>query len=431
MHDHITTVQRRVLCGLLLIGGILFSVMGFAKAADLPVAPASPIAGISFDDPPLLLPVQRNFQMAMLLSSSELGRSCGKMEAYGWRFSAAEQPRVNQVFNNTVDRLRAQGYTAEAKTVGSVSKDVTLFTADRPDKHLILLWSAGEIGLVMVLCETSAPLPSTAAAMAPQQQTLSQPMPQMAASMPMPIMPRAMAQQAAPERSGVLSQPSPLTSVLSAAPSSLSRTGKPAFQTFRPEGAWVGSYACSQGTTGATLLVKKLKGDQFEGVFSFYPTPKNPNVPRGSYVVFGEYDTDSMRILLNPGKWIEHPKNYANTIMIGSFDPVAGTFSGFFQGITGCTSFEAKYDRDNSPKVVEKEPVHKTKKAVKKKGETAAIKKTAAKAKPAALAPVSATNGPISTTTVPAASKETGTAATKADTSAPEGIKIGAPSTAQ
>lgn len=61
----------------------------------------------------------------------------------------------------------------------------------------------------------------------------------------------------------------------------------------------------------------------------------------GKYEVFGEYDRDGQRILINPGKWIEHPRNYYNTIMIGSFDPSNRSFSAYFQGITGCTSFEA------------------------------------------------------------------------------------------
>src|ERR1700761_1143457 len=89
-------------------------------AGDLPLAAGSPLAGFAFDDRPLLLPVQRNFQMAMLTAGSELGRSCGKMEAYGWRMSAAEQQRVKQIFTNTVDRLRGLGYSIEAQAPSSV-----------------------------------------------------------------------------------------------------------------------------------------------------------------------------------------------------------------------------------------------------------------------------------------------------------------------
>src|ERR1700691_6307916 len=83
-----------LLAVLLLIGA---SALTPVAAAELPLAAGSPLAGIAFDDRPLLLPVQRNFQMAMLTASSELGRSCGKMEAYGWRMKQTEQARVNQI----------------------------------------------------------------------------------------------------------------------------------------------------------------------------------------------------------------------------------------------------------------------------------------------------------------------------------------------
>ena len=321
-----------------------------AHAVDMPTAAGSPIAGISFDDRPLILPVQRNFQMAMLTASSEMGRSCGRMEAYGWRMAPEEQGRVNLIFNNSVDRLRAQGFAVETKTVNSVSRDVTMFAADRTDKHLIFLWSAGEIGLVMVLCETSAPLPVVSNSQSGGE--ASQP-----ASLPSHL-PMAETVRTSGRLAG------------DKAPVPLSATGKPLHKEFKPTGAWVGNYTCGQGTTGATLTVEKLKGEQFEGEFKFYPTPRNPYVPTGSYRVFGEYDADSQRILINPGKWINRPKDFYNTIMIGSFDPVAQTFSGYFQGITGCTSFEAHLAQTGAA----------AKKAVKEK--TAPVKKKAAPSQP-------------------------------------------------
>ena len=107
------------------------------------LAQSSPLSGITFEDQPLQLPVQQNFQMALLTASSELGRSCGKMEAYGWRMKQSEQGRVDQIFNNTVDSLRGLGYVVETQAPSSVSKDVTLFTADRQDRHSMFMWSAG------------------------------------------------------------------------------------------------------------------------------------------------------------------------------------------------------------------------------------------------------------------------------------------------
>lgn len=357
--------SRFFLLWLLGVGCFVLPALSAAQAVDLPTAAGSPIAGISFDDRPLILPVQRNFQMAMLTASSELGRSCGRMEAYGWRLAGEEQQRVNQIFNNTVDRMRAQGFMVESKAASSISRDVTLFTADRQDKHLIFLWSAGEIGLVMVLCETSAPL-------SPIPENLLK---NVEASQPASFPSHApMAQSArnagiAPSRSSIVSQKAPVQ---------LTRTGRPAYEDFSPVGTWIGDYTCAQGTTGATLLIEQLKGDQFEGIFSFYPTPKNPYVPTGKYKVFGEYDADSQRILINPGKWIERPKDYYSTIMIGSFDPVGGTFSGFFQGINGCTSFEARYDKNAASSASVAEKKTEKKKATKKKVPTKKKAKTSA-----------------------------------------------------
>lgn len=369
MYRHGMTIKsfflKKVLMGLLILGCVL-PFLGDALAADMPSAAGSPIAGITFDDRPLMLPVQRNFQMAMLTASSEMGRSCGRMEAYGWRLSGEEQQRVNQIFNNTVDRLRAQGYVVETKSASSVSRDVTLFSADRSDKHLILMWSAGEIGLVMVLCETSEPLTPIPEYQVKKAENL-QP-----AAFPTPL---ELTKKAAPSaRASATASPS--------APSRLTRTGKTVQESFSPVGAWVGTYTCGQGTTGATLSIEKLKGDQFEGVFSFYPTAKNPYVAKGKYRVFGEYDADSLRILVNPGKWIERPKDYYSTIMIGSFDPIAGTFSAFFQGIMGCTSFEAHAGQGDSELAA---PSMK-KNAVEKKPAAKAVKKKKAAAKPAAAA---------------------------------------------
>lgn len=366
--------------GVLAVLVALSGLHGPVRAADLPTAAGSPIAGITFDDRPLMLPVQRNFQMAMLTASSEMGRSCGRMEAYGWRMENDEQQRVNQIFNNTVDRLRAQGYVVEAKQSGAVSRDVTLFAADRQDKHLIFLWSAGEIGLVMVLCETSAPLSPIPENVLKNAET-AQP-----AHLPSHL-PIAKSVRSS-GRAGT-AEPLPLT-----------RTGKPTYESFSPVGEWKGSYTCAQGTTGATLSISKLKGDQFEGTFRFYGTAKNPYVPSGKYVVFGEYDRDSQRILVNPGKWLDRPKNYYNTIMIGSFDPAAKTFSGFFQGITGCTSFEARSESaradealDSVLKGVEsKKPAKAAKPAVKKTKKTASPAKKAepeAKPKETAITPMS------------------------------------------
>jgi len=322
---------------------LLFGFAMQARAAELPLAAASPMTGVAFDDRPLLLPVQRNFQMAMLTASSELGRSCGKMEAYGWRMGQAEQGRVNQIFNNTVDRLRLLGYSIAPQTLTSVSTDITLFTADHANKHFLFLWSAGELGLVLNLCETSAPLKSAyrASNLVPSVQVFS---PQMDDVVSGHL-------EAARKYSG----------------------------NFSPMGDWVGGYTCAQGYTGGTLQISEIHGKNFNGVFKFYPTPKNRSVPVGSYYVYGQYDAESNRILINPGAWIQRPKSFYNTVLVGGFDPVKDSFSAYFQGVSGCTSFEATHV-ENGKSVPA--PTHKPKKHdVKKKK---AVKKSVVKAAPVA-----------------------------------------------
>jgi hypothetical protein len=326
-------MQKPVLATLtfrILLAVLLLVTAAPSRAVDLPLAAGSPMAGFQFDDRPLILPVQQNFQMALLTASGELGRSCGKMEAYGWRMRQSEQNRVDQIFNNTVDRLRALGYVVESQSPSSVSKDVTMFTADRPDKHFIFMWSAGEIGLVMVLCESSPPLINKNATEA--------------YAAPMPLVRDYPATGGAVVKDEI-------------------KTPAPTSSKFSPIGRWAGSYSCAQGYTGGTLDITSLRGQNFEGTFSFYSTPRNRMVPSGSYRVNGQYDKVSHRILINPGKWIKRPRGYYNTIIVGVFDPLSRRFSGVFQGISGCTSFEAKASGPvKAEKVVRKKTVKKKKK---------------------------------------------------------------------
>jgi len=322
-----------------------------AQAGDLQRAEGSALSGIVFDDKPLSLPIQRNFQMAMITASSEVGRSCGAMEAYGWRLGQTEQSRVNQIFNNSVDQLRAQGFNVETRKSNTISRDITLFTADSADKHLLFMWSAGEIGLVLVMCETPAPVGGRLGQLTENSSRISP------ARGALSSAGEAFAEKMAAgnkSRAAILSRPV-------SGGSGLYQMGS------TPVGDWVGTYSCAQGATGGTLSVEHIKGDRFDGKFSFYPVGNSLHVPRGSYTVYGEYDASSQRVLINPGKWIQRPSGYYNTIMIGSFDVAASTFSGYFQGITGCTSFEAHYVPSRVAASVEKGGVVKSKATTAKK----------------------------------------------------------------
>ncbi len=307
--------MKQIVCRVRPILAALFAVvsLGFAvsvRAADLPLASSSPLTGVAFDDRPMVMPEQRDFKIAMISASSELKRSCGKMETYGWRMSQTEQARVNQIFNNTVDRLRLLGFSITPHTLKTVSKDITLFTADRQDKRFVFLWSAGDVGLVLNLCETSGAAASADAAPGPRSV-------------------------------GVFSAP------MESAPSKSAKTTMKLVKSsntdnFSPAGTWEGNYICNGAYTGATFKLKNLRGRDFDGVFDFYPTPKNPHAPEGSYEVKGQYDRETKKILINPVRWIKRPAGYLNTVMVGTFDAATNSFSAYFEGVTGCTSFEAK-----------------------------------------------------------------------------------------
>lgn len=294
---------------------------GKAQAMDLKFASLSPLTGLIFEDRPFALPVERNFQMALLAASSELGRSCGKMEAYGWRMNRTEQQRVNNIFTNAIDRLSVAGYQVEPGALKLDTHDITLFTADRTNKHFIFLWAAGEPGLVLNICETNAPMALThrPGSVPPAVQVF--PLPQEDPAFPL-------------ETTGTLR-----------------RTKPPAPDAkFSPVGNWVGGYTCPEGYFGGRLEIGSLSGENFKGTFKFFSTDKDPSVPSGSYTVYGQYDGPSRRILINPGKWVKKPAKAQNTVIVGSFDSSLDAFSGFFQGLEGCTSFEAHREKKAAPK---------------------------------------------------------------------------------
>lgn len=274
-----------------------------AYAAEVPTALSSPLAGVNFADPPVSLPVGQNFQTALTTVGQELNRTCGAMEAYGWRLQQSEQARVNQIFQTTVDALGAEGYRVEAKTPAAISQDISVFTADRPDKHLVVMWSAGELGLVMLLCDGRVTDPSY-------------------------------------EVNAVLDL---ATSAGTPSSSAAPVTPVPASGGFTVVGQWVGHYRCPQGKTGATMTIAREQNGNVAGTFRFYPMADSPRVASGKYTIEGQYDRVTQKALLNPGTWLERPPHYGNAMIIGEFFPETKTFSGIFQGVTGCTSFEAKY----------------------------------------------------------------------------------------
>lgn len=122
-------------------------------AADPPSTPNLELAGISFDDPPMRLPVTPNLHRAMNQIAGDLGKHCSVQEAYGWRVQQTEQERVNGIFSSAATKLSEAGYNLTPQTPPSATRDITIFLAQRPAQDLLFLWSAGELGLVLLVCD--------------------------------------------------------------------------------------------------------------------------------------------------------------------------------------------------------------------------------------------------------------------------------------
>jgi hypothetical protein len=137
---------------LMLALGLSFSTT-MALAEDMQPAAASPLSGITFEDQPMTLPVTESFQTAMHDIASDIGKHCGATEAYGWRLLQTEQQRVNNAFNASVSKFNEHGYVLTPQTPRSATKEVTVFTAQKTDKNILVMWSAGELGLVLLLCD--------------------------------------------------------------------------------------------------------------------------------------------------------------------------------------------------------------------------------------------------------------------------------------
>ncbi|MEU6843874.1 serine/threonine-protein kinase [Streptomyces sp. NPDC046716] len=103
--------------------------------------------------------------------------------------------------------------------------------------------------------------------------------------------------------------PAPSVSV-PAVPASESPSYRPSYSsgTQNLSGKWNGSYICNQGITGLSLTIEQHSDGTADAVFSFYPAPSNPGVPRGSFAMKG---TLTGRVLtLKASRWIDRPSDF-------------------------------------------------------------------------------------------------------------------------
>ncbi|MGW3151415.1 protein kinase domain-containing protein [Streptomyces sp. NPDC001177] len=104
-------------------------------------------------------------------------------------------------------------------------------------------------------------------------------------------------------------------------------------------GRWNGSYVCNQGITGLVLTIEDHDDGTADAVFSFYPAPSNPQVPRGSFAMTGTVENGVLT--LRATQWINQPPNYLTVDLQGSYDTLTPNhLDGRVYG-PNCTTFSA------------------------------------------------------------------------------------------
>lgn len=123
-------------------------------------SPGSPLAKVAFPEPPFPLSDDSTYSAFMADAAKEIGRSCGKVESYGWEFKGADadtlQARVNAVFTGTMMNFRKVGYTIdEAKDIKMPDPEMVAFTAAKEKLTLLLVWAPLPDSTMLLLCDAS------------------------------------------------------------------------------------------------------------------------------------------------------------------------------------------------------------------------------------------------------------------------------------
>jgi hypothetical protein len=123
----------------------------------------SPLAGITFTDRPLPLGDDGTFGEFLNAAATDLNRTCGAKEFYGWEISPDDQKRVDRLHDGVLSGLRAHGYVTNQTKLKTVqSDDVITYAAGKADRNLLLIWSLspasrpGQMAqMVLLLCDAT------------------------------------------------------------------------------------------------------------------------------------------------------------------------------------------------------------------------------------------------------------------------------------
>ena len=128
-----------------------------ARSNTLRRVSQSEISGVTFDDQPLRLSASEPFRRSLDTVSFELGRPCKNQEYLGWPLQQSEQSRVDRVFEEVNEKMKLRGYDLQPRKARSVGSDVAAFTADNAERRLLGIWSAGDVGLLLLMCDSETP----------------------------------------------------------------------------------------------------------------------------------------------------------------------------------------------------------------------------------------------------------------------------------
>jgi hypothetical protein len=130
------------------------------KAGEQKPGPAtmegSPLAGVPFAERPFPLKDDGTYAEFMGPVAAGLGRTCGRLETYGWELTGLDQTgaqtRADRIFQTTMGAFKAGGYTITEVTAKVAEQGMAAYTADKEGKQLVLFWAPVPDALMLLLC---------------------------------------------------------------------------------------------------------------------------------------------------------------------------------------------------------------------------------------------------------------------------------------
>ena len=112
-------------------------------------------------------------------------------------------------------------------------------------------------------------------------------------------------------------------------------------------GTWAGTYTCAQGLTGLVLEMSLDPDGAVAATFMFHAVAQNPEVPSGSFTMFGRLEAGGL-LPLRADRWISRPPYWVTVDLVGRLSSDGRYYTGQVEGPAGsCTSFSL--ERQSQP----------------------------------------------------------------------------------